>query len=177
MDGTYAVPAPLLVDVQDRLEVCSWHGEPAVRRIRFALQSKPELPGSRLNSGNALATAGRLGAHFQKTKITRFTSWPLCHRCLRTRRVWMTLAIICFWGGSALVIGVIVASMAAGRPLPSLAAFFYTGLVMLPLALFPFIRGSLPRIVRARTSEDGSQVNFVDPHPRFVEQVRTMTSR
>jgi hypothetical protein len=176
MDGTSAVPASLLVDVQDRLEVCSWHGEPAVRRIRFALQSKPELSGSRLNSRNALATAGRLGEHFQKTKITRFTAWPLCRRCVRTRRVWMTMALLCFWGGSALVVGVIAASLVAGRPLPSLAPLFYTGLVMLPLALFPFLRGSIPRIVRARTSEDGSQVDFVDADQRFIDQVTSLTT-
>jgi hypothetical protein len=144
MDGTYAVPAPLLVDVQDRLEVCAWHGEPAACRIRFALQSKPELAESRLIIGNVLTMTSRLGEHFRKTRITRFTAWPLCHQCVRTRRVWMTLAVLCFWGGSALVLGVIAASLAAGSPLPSVAPLFYTGLVMTPLALFPFLRAPSP---------------------------------
>lgn len=172
MDITLAIPADTINSVTPRLDCCTRHGQSPTRRIRFALQSRPKLAGNRALTGNVAATAGRLAEHAEKVRVTRVTEWPLCARCAATRRGWLAVAAVCFWGGLALLVGAIVARLAADGPSAALGIPMFTGIALLIVSPAPFVRGSIPRIINARTSDDGSAVVLRDPHPRFAAAVR-----
>lgn len=171
MDTTLAIPADAVNAVTPRLDCCARHGRTPAKRIGFALQSRPQLAGNRALTGNAAATAGRLADHAGKVRVTRITDWPLCPRCLATRRLWMAVAVLCFWGGLALLIGAIIARVTADGPSAALGVPMFAGIALAIAAPAPFVLGSIPRIVNARTSDDGSAVVVRDPHPRFAAAV------
>lgn len=172
MDITLAIPADTINSVTPHLDCCSRHGQSPARRIRFALQSRPKLAGNRALTGNVAATAGRLADHAAKVRVTRVTEWPLCSRCATTRRWWLAVAVVCFWGGLALLAGAIVARVVAGGPSAALGIPMFTGIALMIASPAPFVLGSIPRIINARTSDDGSAVVVRDPHPRFAASVR-----
>lgn len=172
MDTTLAIPADLVNSVTPRLDCCARHGRSPAKRIGFALQSRPKLAGNRALTGNVAATAGRLADHAEKVRVTRITEWPLCDRCAATRRGWLAVAAVCFWGGLALLAGAIVARIAADGPSAALGVPMFAGIALAIAAPAPFVLGSIPRIVNARTSDDGSAVVVRNPHPRFAATVR-----
>jgi len=164
------IPAGAADAVLARVDRCSAHGGSATARHAMALQSRPALSGARALSGNAAAAAGRLGEHAAKVRVTRIGGWPLCARCARTRRRWLAVAAVCFWGGLALVLGSVAVAIVDGRS-GQLGIPLYTGIALLIVSPAPFVRGSLPRVVGARTSDDGTTVVVRDAHPRFAAQV------
>lgn len=168
MNTTLAIPAETVDAVTPRLDCCARHGRSPAKRLGFALQSRPRLDGNRALTGNVAATAGRLGDHAGKVRVTRITDWPLCPSCLATRGIWLTVAAICFWGGLALLAGAIVARVAADGPSAALGVPMFTGIALAIVSPAPFVLGSIPRIINARTSDDGSAVVVRDPHPRFA---------
>lgn len=124
---------------------CSRHGLPAVRQQDFVLQSKPRLGG------------------------TDVRGWPLCGRCVRARVCWLAVASVLFFGGLAVFAGSLIAAAASDGPwLAGLAA---AGFVLMPLAAVPFALGSLPRLIRARTSSDGESVVISRPSRAFTAQL------
>ena len=70
MEASLAIPVHLLDQVTANIDCCARHGQPAVRRIDFALQSRPSLESNRALSGNVAATAGRLAEHAEKVRVT-----------------------------------------------------------------------------------------------------------
>lgn len=168
------LPVGQLAATPTRPDVCSRHGLPAVRHVDFLLQSRPQLSGNRFLSGNVLGVAARLAEHGAKVQVATVTQWPLCRRCARTRRTWLSLAAILSASGCAALAAAVVARLVIGEPTAALALPFIGGLVMLLSTPAPFVLASLPRIVRARTSRDGASVELTDPHPEFVRQVQTL---
>lgn len=164
------IPASVADAVVARVDRCSAHGQPTTDRRAMALQSRPALSGTRALSGNAAASAGRLGEHAAKVRVTRIGGWPLCARCARTRRRWLAVAAACFWGGLALVLVSVAVAIVDGQS-SRLGIPLYMGIALLIASPAPFVRGSLPRIVGARTADDGSAVVVRDAHPRFAAQV------
>lgn len=177
MDTTLAIPVEIVDAVTPRLDCCARHGESPAKRIGFALQSRPKLAGNRALTGNAAATAGRLADHASKVRVTRITGWPLCPRCVATRRRWLAVAAGCLWGGLALLAGAIVARVAAGGPSAALGIPMFAGIALVIGSPAPFVLGSVPRVINARTSDDGSAVVVRDPHPRFAAAVRAALGR
>jgi len=172
MDTSLAIPVAMLTAVVPRVNRCARHGLPPVKRTSFALQSRPKLDESNVAlSGNVAATTGRLAEHAKKVKVTRITDWPLCASCARTRRWWLLVAAVFLWGGLALVAGAVVARIVNGQS-AALAIPMIGGILLAIASPAPFVMGSIPRIIRSRTSDDGSAVVVRDPHPQFAAEVR-----
>ncbi|MFC6018556.1 hypothetical protein ACFP2T_20395 [Plantactinospora solaniradicis] len=177
MDTSFALPVSALDAVMPQVDRCARHGLPSARRVDFALQSRPKLTESNpALGGNVLATAGRVGEHAGKVRVTRIAGWPLCARCVRTRRWWLLVASVCFWGGLALLAGAIVARIVAGQS-AVLGIPMIGGIVLAIASPAPFVLASLPRITKARTSDDGGAVLVRDAHPEFAAQVRATVDR
>ncbi|HEY0700926.1 MAG TPA: hypothetical protein VGD43_24345 [Micromonospora sp.] len=177
MDVSLSIPVTELDATTPRLDVCARHGRPVAKRINFVLQSRPRLESNVALSGNVAATTGRVAEHARKVKVTRVSGWPLCATCVRTRILWVTIAAICFWGGLLAFAGAVVARLVIGHPSTALSIPLYAGIVGVIASPAPFVLGSVPRVINARTSDDGSAVVVRDPDPRFAEQVRAAAHR
>lgn len=152
---------------------CSRHGRPAVRRVDFALQSKVDIEGSRLGTVAGTGVVGmaeRLGQHAKKVRVIHIKGWPLCRRCARTRASWLTLASVVFFGGLATFVGSLIVGLVSDG-VQALAAVAVAGVVLMPLAAFPFAYGSLGNLVGARTSSDGALVLVHDPSHAFLAEL------
>jgi hypothetical protein len=177
MDTSFTLPVSALDAVIPRVHRCARHGSPVGRRVSFALQSRPKLNESNpALSGNVLATAGRVAEHAGKVRVTRITDWPLCARCVRTRRWWLLVASVCFWGGLALLAGAVVARVVSGQS-AVLGIPMIGGIVLAIASPAPFVLASLPRITQARTSDDGAAVLVRDAHPEFAAEVLAAVDR
>ncbi|MBK1783520.1 hypothetical protein [Prauserella cavernicola] len=154
---------------------CSRHGEPAVQHKDFLLQSKVKIQGSRfgqVQGRGALAMAERLDQHGKKVRVAEVKGWPLCRRCVRTRARWLAVACVFFLGGLALFAGsLIVAAVTDG--MPWLAGVAVAGFALMPLSAFPFVRGSMSRLIGARASDDGSAVLIENPSRAFAAELPT----
>lgn len=173
-DRSIAIPAGVLAGVPARSTVCAWHGLPAVRRAGFALQSRPARRAGPRYGENVLSMTARLAENAAQVKVSRISGWPLCGRCVRTRRLWLAVAAVLFWGGLAAVAAGVVARVVLGEATAALAVPFVGGIVMAIVSPAPFVAGSLPRVTRARTSADGTYVQVTDADPRFVAEVRSL---
>ncbi|GAA4889952.1 hypothetical protein [Saccharopolyspora cebuensis] len=147
---------------------CVRHGAQRARSVDFALQSKVEVQGSRLLSGNLLGAAGRIGERARAVRVTQVRGWPLCRACARRRALLFGASLVAFWGGAVLLVGALVGRWVTGQPSGVLGAALVLGFFAMLAAAVPFALGSLPRVTRARTSADGSEVVISDPHPAFV---------
>ncbi|MBC6460401.1 hypothetical protein [Actinomadura sp. HBU206391] len=171
-DRSIAIPVEALATVPAGCTMCAWHGAPAVRRAGFALQSRPALRTPRVG---VLSTGiDRLAEHAERVKIAKIVDWPLCRRCVRTRRGWLSLAAVLFWGGLAAMAAAVVARIVLGEVTPVLGVPLLGGFVMALSSPAAFVASSLPRITRARTSTDGRFVQVTGADPRFVAEVRTL---
>ncbi|GAA2345358.1 hypothetical protein GCM10009854_22730 [Saccharopolyspora halophila] len=153
-------------------DCCSAHGKRAVRRVDFALQSRTPPEGSRLLNANLLGVASRLADRAARVQVTQIVGWPLCRRCARRRNGLIVLAAVLFWGGLAAVGATLLVHLVTGAQGGALGAAGVAGLVAVPVSLVSFVLGSMPRITRARTSEDGSAVVVTEPHPGFTAAVQ-----
>lgn len=168
--GVVTLPADFVQQPGNLPTHCSRHGLPAVRRVDFALQSRVNIEGSRfrdVGGAGAVGMAERLSQHGKKVRVTHVRGWPLCGTCTRTRAAWLTLASVVFFGGLVALVGSLIVGMVADG-VQALAAVAALGFVMLPLAAFPFSRGSLARLVGARTSPDGALVLVENPSHAFL---------
>lgn len=152
---------------------CVRHGLPAARRVDLALQSRPQMADNFPTRGNILGLGSRLGEWGQRVKVTRVHGWPLCSRCVTQRRAWIWPTRVLFWGGLALVVGAMAASILAG-PAPILGIPMLGGCAMMLGSVVPFTRASYLRITQAQTSVDGSQVIITNPHPRFASEMHAL---
>ncbi|GAB1691690.1 hypothetical protein [Krasilnikovia sp. M28-CT-15] len=168
------IPAPRLAAVTGGLNHCVRHGEPAVKRVRFALQSRPQVTGNRANLGNVLATAGRVAEHAGAARVTRLTDWPLCRRCARTRGWGLGVASVMFFGGVLAVLAAFGIRATMDGPSLALAPLLLGGFVAVVAAPWPFVLGSIPRIIQARTSTDGGSVLITAAHPAFAAEIRAL---
>lgn len=73
-----------------------------------------------------------------------------------------------FWGGGALIGAALLARVVTGEQSLVLGGVFVGGLLAASASVIPFVLGSLPRIVQARTSDDGTFVIVENPHPAFI---------
>lgn len=152
---------------------CSRHGLPAVRHVDFALQSRTRIEGSRLRQvggGGVAGMADRLGQHAKNVRVIHVKGWPLCAGCGRERAGWLTLASVMFFGGLAAFAGSMVVGLVADG-VRAFAAVAAGGFVLMPLSAIPFARGSLARLVGARTSAEGSLVLVQNPSHAFLAEL------
>ncbi len=150
---------------------CVRHGQAVAQRRDFALQSRAQPQGSRFMSANALGLAGRLGEKARKVQIVGVRDWPLCERCVRKRRVLFTLTPIVFWLALVLILGAFVAAAIISRQSAILGGFAVVGFALLFSSPFVFYAASIPRLVQARASDDGTAVIINGPHQNFVDAV------
>lgn len=75
-----------------------------------------------------------------------------------------------FFGGLAAFVGSLVVT-AATDGMQWLAAVAVAGFALMPLAAFPFVMGSLPRLTRARISPDGASVAIENPSHAFTAEL------
>ncbi|OZM70046.1 hypothetical protein CFN78_27330 [Amycolatopsis antarctica] len=148
---------------------CTRHGRPATRRKDFALQSKVRIEGRRIFA-NVFSQTERLAQHASKVRVIDVKGWPLCAVCVRTRTSWLAVASALFFGGLAALVG----SLAVGAftdGMQWLAAVAVGGFVLMPLAAFPFVRGSMGRLIGAMTSPDGESVIVENPSAAFLAEL------
>lgn len=150
---------------------CVRHGRLAFRRRDFALQSRAQPQGSRFMSANALGIAGRLGEKARKMQVVDVRDWPLCDRCVWKRRILFTLTQIVFWLALVLILGAFMAAAIMNRQSAVLGGFAVLGFALLLSSAFVFSAASVPRLVQARASEDGTSVIIKRPHQEFVDAV------
>lgn len=168
--GAVTLPAEFVRHPGNLPAHCTRHGLMAVRRADFALQSTVNIEGSRLRAvggSGAVGMAERLGQHAKKVRVVQVKGWPLCALCVRTRASWLTVASVVFFGGLVAFVGSLLVGLLADG-VQALAAVAVAGFVVMPLAAFPFVRGSMGRIVGARTSADGAFVVVQDPSQAFL---------
>ncbi|GAB2749776.1 hypothetical protein GCM10027174_25300 [Salinifilum aidingensis] len=122
-------------------------------------------------SANALGVAGRLGEKARKVQIVGVRDWPLCERCARTRMILFTLTQVVFWLALVLILGAFIAAAIINRQSAVLGGFAVLGFALLLSSAFVFSAASVPRLVQARASEDGTYVIINRPHQNFVDAV------
>ena len=150
---------------------CSRHGLPAVATKDFALQSRVDRAAARRQPGaGAVDMANRLARHGTQVRVVHVRGWPLCPRCLRTRRWWLAIASVLFFGGLVAFAGALLGG-ALTDGAPWLAAVAGGGFVLLPLSALPFSRGALGRLTGARTSPDGTSVLVDEPSEPFAAEL------
>lgn len=148
-----------------------------MRRVDFAVQSRVRVDGDRLLSSSPLGVADRIGERARRVEVARARSWPLCRSCARRRSVLFGLAQVLFWGGLASTAAALLIRLIGGEQAAFLGVLLLGGFFAVLASVAPFVAGSLPRITRARTSDDGGCVIVENPHPTFAEQVRGGLSR
>ncbi|SDP94525.1 hypothetical protein SAMN04487905_11631 [Actinopolyspora xinjiangensis] len=121
-------------------------------------------------SANPLGMAGRLGEKARKTQIIGVRDWPLCDRCMRTRKILFVLTQLMFWPALVLIPGVLIARLVIGHPSGVLGGFLGLGFVLLFSSPFVFYAASMTRLVQARASEDGASVIVNRPHRNFSDE-------
>ncbi|WP_139320631.1 hypothetical protein [Saccharomonospora sp. CUA-673] len=167
MTDLVTLPAELVGQPGHVSRHCTRHGEPAARYRDFKLQSSVKLEGSRWWSANVLTMSSDAGDYAKKVKVAEVTGWPLCSRCLRMRARWMVVAAVLFYGGLLAVASPFVAAIFVDVP-GWMAGVGAAGFVALPVSAWPFSRGSIPRVIGARTSADGAFVVVRSPSSEFV---------
>ncbi|GAA4613593.1 hypothetical protein GCM10023108_14780 [Saccharopolyspora hordei] len=153
-------------------QCCAAHGRVAVRQVDFALQSRVQVDGNRVLSSSLLGVADRIGERARRVKVARVRGWPLCRGCARRRSVLFGLSQLLFWGGLASIAAALLVRLIGGVQATFLGVLAFGGFIVALASVVPFVAGSLPRITRARTSDDGGSVIVEDPHPAFVAQTR-----
>ena len=161
-----------------RVEVCSVHGEPCVRRLHLGIPWRPDRPGFFRVGPVQLVKPGldmnaRALQHMVEVVRVEAIGWPICARCRWRRRRWVWPAAVMFFGGIATfaVLALIVYVRNAPQPqflLPGLLAPVVT-----LLAAVPFVVASWQLVTRTRGTPDGSAVIVDDPHPAFRVAVRS----
>lgn len=150
-------------------QYCTRHGQLATTRKNFALQSKVQIEGRRFFA-NVFTQAERLAQHGAKVRVIDVKDWPLCPTCVRTRATWVSIASLLFFGGLTALIGsLLVAAFTDG--MQWLAAVAAIGFVAMPLAAWPFARGSMGRLISARTAPDGESVIVEHPSSAFLAEL------
>ncbi|SFB00959.1 hypothetical protein SAMN05216266_103252 [Amycolatopsis marina] len=170
--NVYTLPAELVQQPGNLPAHCSRHGNEAVKRVDFALQSKVEIEGNRALSGNVLSTTDRLGQRAKKVRVTNVKGWPLCRECVRFRAFWLTIALVMFAGGLLAFAGsLLVGIVADTSTVQAFAGVAIVGFVVMIASAFPFHRAGMARLVGAATSADGQSIVIVRPSPAFAAEL------
>lgn len=119
----------------------------------------------------------RAEEYTSQVKITRVRDWPLCADCVRTHTTGLVLASVMFCSGLAAVVISFIAATVTDGTQPSLAVPLLGGFAAMLLAVLPLRWGSLPRLTRAWTTDDGAAVRVDDPHPEFAAGLSGPPSR
>lgn len=172
-NGVVTLPADFVGQPGNLPRHCSRHGLPAIRQKDFVLQSKVKIEGNRfmqVGGRGVLGMAERLDQHRKKVRVADVKGWPLCQKCTRTRALWLAIASTMFFGGLGAFVGsLIVGAVTDG--MPWLAGVAVAGFVLMPLAAFPFVLGSLSRLTGAETSPDGASVIIENPSYAFTAEL------
>jgi hypothetical protein len=164
------VPTAWLASKPTLPDRCVRHGLPAVRRVDFVVKSRPKISPRRKVLLPGYTSLNRADEYLQQVKATRVSGWPLCARCVRERTVGLTLAGLMFFSGLAAMVIAFVVGLAVG-PQPLLAVPFLGGFAAMLASPLALRWGGLPRLTRTETTEDGTAVRIIDPHPDFTAQL------
>jgi hypothetical protein len=169
------VPAQWLGGGPELPDRCVRHGLPAARRVDFVVRSRPKISSRRRLLVPGYTALDRAGEYLGAVQAVRVSGWPLCVSCLRTRRVFLTLAGALFFGGlAALVAGFVAGGVLAGDQ-PWLLIPILGGFAAMLLSPVPLGRASLTRLTRTETTSDGQSVRVTDPHPEFAARLDLVT--
>lgn len=155
------------------VEVCSVHGQPSVRRLRLAVQWRPDREDT-VRVGPASVPAPRLIGNFTRNVqhvaevvLVEAVDWPVCAQCRWRRRRWIWPAAAMFWGGLVVFATIAVLAVVRGEPQAQLLVPGLLAPVIAFSAAVPFVVASWLNITRVRGTPDGSAVIVDDPHPAF----------
>jgi hypothetical protein len=173
------VPTPTAVEIpSDWLarepqlpDRCAAHGLPAVRRVTFAVRSKPKI-GSRAKVFQPGYTSlNRAEEYAKQVKIVKVSGWPLCANCVRRRTAGLVLAGLLFFGGLlAMIVGFVVAAVDDGPDKTPMIPILL-GFAAILLSPLPFRFASLPKITHAEVTANGSVVHVSEASTSFAEQL------
>jgi len=150
---------------------CVRHGLPAVQRVDFAVRSRPMISPRRKVLLPGYTSVNRADEYLKKLTVTKVEGWPLCARCVRDRATGVAIAGVLFFGGLVAVVAAFIAGgVMAGTHL-LLAIPILAGLAAILVSPLPLRHGSLARLTRAQTTDDGTAVRVSDPHPDFADRL------
>jgi hypothetical protein len=165
------IPAGWLAQEPSLPDRCVLHGAPAVRRVTFAVRSKPVIGSRRKLLVPGYTAVNRAAEYVEQVRAVKASGWPLCARCVRHRTVGLVLTNVLFFGGLALFVATFVVGAVADPPAALLVVMFLGGLAAMLLAVVPLQRASLSRLSRAEVTPDGAAVHVSDPCPEFTAQL------
>ena len=172
-ETTVDIPADWLVQQPHLPDRCTRHGLPAVRRVGFAVRSRPIASRRRVLPG--YSSVDSASDHPRRVRVVEVSGWPLCAACERQRTLATALATALIVGGLLMIVAASVAGIVAARaPLPVVAAFA-AGLVAVLLAPLVLRWGGLQQVTRAQATADGAAVRLTDPHPAFTTRLSLVT--
>ncbi|MGH3470312.1 MAG: hypothetical protein ACRDQF_21550, partial [Thermocrispum sp.] len=82
--GVVTLPAEFVGRSGNLPSRCARHGQPAVQRKDFLLQSRVKIKGNRfmqVGGRGVLGMAERLDQYGKKVRVTGVKGWPLCRKC------------------------------------------------------------------------------------------------
>lgn len=150
---------------------CARHGQPAVRRVAFAIRSNPKLPSRAKMLLPGYTVANRAEEYLRQVRVVKAAGWPLCRSCARTRAIGLTIAGVFGVGGlAAMIFAFVVGGIIAG-PQPWLMIPFLGGLAAMLCSPVWLGRASLMRLTGATVTNDGAAVHIDHAHPDFIAQL------
>lgn len=171
------VPALVLRELSRLPSCCAPHGLPAADRISMPIPSPTRHSRFREAGAGALGMVAGAARTAATLRVVPVTNWPVCTRCLRRRRALRIVTRLMFWGGLVAFLGgfaIPVAIGQVGQANPALLVPILGGLALMLLSAVALALGQPARIARVRATPDGAAVQFIDPHPEFVRQMRAV---
>ena len=159
---------------------CSRHGQPAAKLLSFNIISRP---GVRRRLVVSIPVIGPVvEPEIDKTNTVHVRDLPYCRRCHRRQRLGLLTAAavfaVGFVGCTGTFLGAAAARLASGQYVhPIVAVPIGLGFALMLIALIPVMWAVPGSIVRAKTTDDGTGVQFTDPHPEFSRQMRALVGR
>lgn len=170
------VPSAVLAEGGRRPRSCVRHGHPVVDGADVDLQSGPKHDRTP-TYGGVFAIAVRTADHLHQIKQVPVQGWPFCVRCVRRRRQLRRTAQALFFGGIAMVVAAIVASLLVNEREPLLIIPVLLGFGAAIASGFVFGQSSWSHIAGAVVSNDGQWVTFPGAHPQFAAEMRSAGER
>ena len=168
---TVEIPTAWLAGEPRLPDTCVRHGLPAVRRVTFAVRSKPAVGSRKRAFLPGYTSLNRADEYVRQVRVAKVTGWPLCAECVRRRRLGLALAAVLFFGGAAAMIAGFVAGAVSDGPDRALLVPILAGFAAILLSPVPLRWASLPRLTRAELTADGSTVHVSDASSTFAAEV------
>jgi hypothetical protein len=165
------IPVDWLATQPQLPDRCARHGLPAVKRVDFAVKSRPKVSPKSKVLLPGYTSLNRADEYLKQLTITKVEGWPMCARCVRERTVGLVLAGVLFFGGLVAMVAAFVAGAVMTGTRPLLAVPILAGLALVLVSPLALRHGSLPWLTQTQTTDDGTAVRVIDPHPQFTAEL------